>query len=321
MLRYNGARIHLAVVAAALVAAGCQGETGTVDEVGPSSGVVSAGGLELPCIVRGKGTPLLAVASAAYGSRTFTGPILDHFKIYFVDSRLFLPSDSGFEVETITIESLAQEMDEIRQAFGFETAAVLGHSMFGNFALEYARRYPQRVTHVVVVGCPIIGYSRGFIATQDEYWESHASDERKAILERNWELLTEDSLSKLSPADAKVVRLQANVPGYWYDVTFDPAPMWEGQPQFNLEVLERLDELLHEYDFGQGLGQIETPVFIAMGLYDYIVPYTLWEDELPKLPNATFHLFEKSGHTPQLEEPELFAQKLIEWFENTSPRR
>jgi proline iminopeptidase len=97
--------------------------------------------------------------------------------------------------------------------------------------------------------------------------------------------------------------------------------LWEGQQPFDLEVNERLDELLWEYDFDQAVDQIEPPVFVAMGLYDDILPYTLWEDVLPKLPNATFHLFEKSGHTPQLEVPELFAEKLIEWLKTTSPGR
>jgi len=315
----HASRIHLAAVAAVLVAAGCQGESGTVDDVGPTEGVISAAGLERTYVVQGKGTPLLAISGAIYGSRTVRGPILDHFRIYSVDSRLVLPSDSGFDVETITIESLAQEWDAIREAFGFETVALLGHSMFGNFALEYARRYPHRVTHVVVVGCPITGYSDDFFAAQDEYLESYP--ERKAIWERNWEHLTQDSLSKLPPQDAKLVTLQANAPLYWYDATFDWAPMWEGQAPEDPEVRERLDELLDEYDFVQGLGQIETPVFVAEGLYDIVVPHTLWEDVLPKLPNATFYLFEKSGHTPQFEEPELFAEKLIEWFENTDPGR
>lgn len=317
----HASRIHLAALTAVLVAAGCWGDSGTVDDAGPSKGVINAGGLELPYVVRGKGTPLLAVASAVYGSRTVTGPILDRFKIYFVDSRLFLPTDTGFDVETITFESLAQEMDAIREAFGFETIAVLGHSMFGNFALEYARRYPDQVTHVIVVGTQPIGYMQGFFAAQDEYLESHASDERKAIWERNREPLTEDSLSKLSPADAGAVQLLANTPLFWYDATFDWAPMWEGQAQSNPEVMERLLKLLYEYDLEQGPGQIETPVFVAMGLYDYMIPHTLWEDEVHKLPNATFYLFEKSGHTPQFEEPELFAEKLIEWFESTGPGR
>jgi proline iminopeptidase len=317
----HASRIYLAAVTAVLVAAGCQGESGTVDEAGPSEGVVSAGGLDRPYVVKGKGTPLLAIASAAYGSRLFTGPILDHFRIYCVDSRLFLPSDSGFDVETITIESYVREWDGIREAFGFEKVAVLGHSIFGNFALEYARRYPDRVTHVVVIGSPPIGFMQGFFAAQDEYWESHASDERKAILEHNYAQVDQDSFSKLPPGEAGRVAMLANVPQWWYDATFDWALLWEGQPYDNKEVRERLFELLYEYDLGQGPGQIETPVFVAEGVYDYVVPHTLWYDELPKLPNATFHLFEKSGHSPQFEEPELFAEKLIEWFENTGPGR
>jgi proline iminopeptidase len=317
----RASRIQLAAVAAVLAAAGCQGDSGTVDEAGPSEGVVTAGGLDRPYVVKGKGTPLLSIASALYGSRLFTGPILDHFRIYCVDSRLFLPSDSGLNVETITIESVAQEMDEIRQAFGFETVAVLGHSIFGNFALEYARRYPDRVTHVVVVGAPPIGFMQGFLAAQDEYWEAHASDERKDILERNYAELSEDSLSKLSPIEAWRAVQAANVPQWWYDPTFDSAPLWEGTRLQNREVRERLFGLLYEYDLGQGPGKIETPVFVAEGVYDYVVPHTLWYDELPKLPNATFHLFEKSGHSPQFEEPELFADKLIEWFENAGPGR
>jgi proline iminopeptidase len=301
-----------------LVTVGCQRESRTVDGTGPTEGVVNAGGLDLPYIVRGRGTPLLAIGSASYGSRTFTGPILDYFKMYFVDLRHFVPADSGSEVETITIDTFAQDIDEVRQAFGFETVAVLGHSIHGNLALEYARRHPDRVTHVVVIGALPIGFMQGFFAAQDEQWESHASDERKAIRERNWAALTEDSLSKLSRADSVLATLVANVPLYWHNATFDWGPMWEGASPPNEDVFFRLNQLFFEYDLGQGPGQITAPVFVAMGLYDYIVPHTLWEDERQKLAHATFYLFEKSGHTPQLEEPELFAERAIEWFESTS---
>ena len=314
-------RRYLAAVTAVLLAAGCQGESGTVDEAPLRDGVVSAGGLELPYVIRGKGTPLLAIGNAGYGSLTFTGPMLDYFEMYFVDLRHFVPSDSGLELETIAIDTFAQDIDEIRQAFGFETVAILGHSIHGNLALEYARRHPDRVTHVVVIGTMPIGFMQGFFAAQDEYWESHASDERKAIRERNWEALTEDSLSKLSTVDSMLAMLVANVPLYFYDATFDWAPMWEGAPEPNGVVFNRLLQLFFEYDLSQEPGQITTPVFVAEGLYDYVTPHTLWNDQLQKLPNTTFYLFEKSGHTPQFEEPELFAEKLIEWFENTGPGR
>ncbi len=212
-----------------------------------------------------------------------------------------------------------QDIDEVRQHFGFETVAVLGHSIHGNLALEYARRHPHRVTHLVLIGTQPIGFMQGFFPAQDAHWESHASDERRAILEHNWAPLTDDSLSRLSAADSGRATLMANAPFYWHDATFDWAPMWEGAPPANPEVISRLFELFLEYDLEQGPGQITVPVFVAAGLYDFIVPPTLWDTELQKLPNATFQLFEESGHTPQFEEPELFAEKLMVWFETVGP--
>lgn len=306
---------HLRVAAVVLMAVGCQSGAETADEARITEGVVRAGGIDLPYVVRGSGTPLLAIGNAAYGSRTFTGPILDHFEMIFVDLRHFVPSDSGPPAETITIDTFVQDIDEIRQHFGFETVAVLGHSIHGNLALEYARRHPHRVTHLVVIGTQPIGFMQGVSPARVAHWESHASDERRAILERNWAPLSNDSLSKLSTADSVQAMLMANVPLYWHDPTFDWAPMWEGAPQANGEVISRLFQLFFEYDLGQGPGQITVPVFVAAGLYDFIVPPTLWDSELQKLPSATFHLFEESGHTPQFEEPELFAEKLLEWFE------
>jgi proline iminopeptidase len=46
------------------------------------------------------------------------------------------------------------------------------------------------------------------------------------------------------------------------------------------------------------------------------VPFTLWNDAAATLPSFSSHLFERSGHTPQLEEPELFNRVLLDWIRN-----
>ena len=68
------------------------------------------------------------------------------------------------------------------------------------------------------------------------------------------------------------------------------------------------------YDLGQGPGEITVPVLIAHGRYDYFVAYTLWEEHRHKLPRHTYVLFERSGHTPPLEEPDKFDQTLLAWL-------
>ena len=75
--------------------------------------------------------------------------------------------------------------------------------------------------------------------------------------------------------------------------------------------------LLADYDPTSQFREIKAPVFIANGRYDYWVPPKLWEAEKGILPNLTFHLFQKSGHWPMLEEQARFDQELIAWLHRT----
>jgi proline iminopeptidase len=218
------------------------------------------------------------------------------------------------EPSEITLDSYAEDVDLIRKFFRFEKVAILGHSIHGDMALEYARRYPQNVSHVVVIGSPPVGLGK-MSEVGTEYWESHADAERKQVLLDNWNRLSQDSLAKLPPGDAFVAGYITNGPRYWYDATYDASPLWEGM-YVNVDVWNRIFELYIEYDLSQGPGQVTSPVFVAMGPYDYVVPHTLWDGQLEKLQSVSYNLFELSGHTPQPEEPELFDQKLIEWFSN-----
>ena len=45
-----------------------------------------------------------------------------------------------------------------------------------------------------------------------------------------------------------------------------------------------------------------------------VAPPFTWEPYRVKIPNMTIRVFEKSGHTPQYEEPKAFDRVLIEWL-------
>ena len=51
----------------------------------------------------------------------------------------------------MTWENLTADADALRQKLGFETWAVLGHSFGGHVALEYALRYPDSLSHLVLL--------------------------------------------------------------------------------------------------------------------------------------------------------------------------
>jgi proline iminopeptidase len=63
------------------------------------------------------------------------------------------------------------------------------------------------------------------------------------------------------------------------------------------------------------LEQLDVPVFLALGRYDYLVaPYATWDPYRSRFKDLTVRVFERSGHTPQLEESALFDAELLQWF-------
>ena len=90
------------------------------------------------------------------------GPSLDHlslssfrrcadqFTLIFYDHRCNGRSD-GAPVSSMTWENLTADADALRARLGFDRWAVLGHSFGGHVALEYALRYPDRLSHLVLL--------------------------------------------------------------------------------------------------------------------------------------------------------------------------
>ena len=77
-------------------------------------------------------------------------PLAEQFTLIFYDHRCNGRSE-GAEVTSMTWENLTADADALRQTLGFEKWAVLGHSFGGTVALEYALRYPESISHLVLM--------------------------------------------------------------------------------------------------------------------------------------------------------------------------
>jgi proline iminopeptidase len=60
--------------------------------------------------------------------------------------------------------------------------------------------------------------------------------------------------------------------------------------------------------------EVPCPVFLAQGRYDFACPPALWDGERERFPDATSRLFDRSGHSPQLDEPDAFTAALAAWL-------
>jgi len=281
----------------------------TKEEV--TSGIVSVEGFDLAYSIEGKGIPCAVVGDALSVMRGTSKALREHFKFIFIESRMTTPTQEGFDISTITFDTLVEDIEKVRKTLNIDKFCVFGHSISGLYALEYARKYPEHATHVIMNGTPPY-HNLDFRAMRDEYWESNASDERKAILKQNIEMLTPEKISSLSPSDAGILSSVSEQPKIFYDSSYDCLWIFEGA-YWNIEVWDHLFEvIMADYDLAKGR-KVTTPVFLALGRYDYLIPFHVWDDEKERLQNLSVNLFEKSGHWAFLEEQELFDKKLIEW--------
>jgi proline iminopeptidase len=280
----------------------------------PKSGIVTVEGAKLSYSVEGSGLPCIVIGVPKLYPRVFSEQLREHFRFVFSDDRLEVPYDPSFQVSSITMDTLSEDIETVRRNLGFDKICVLGHSIHGVLALEYARRYPEHTSHVIVIGGVPYMSDRNREITA-EFWEDDASEERKAILKRDTELMKENE-SSLSLHEAFLNEIIANNAKYWFDPTYDSVWLWQGV-EFSDESFDLsshfMDVVVEGYSVTEG-HEIGTPVFLAVGRYDYAVPYTLWNDVRENIPNLDYHLFERSGHYPMLEEQALFDEKLIAWI-------
>lgn len=275
---------------------------------------VHIAGTTLGFTVEGSGTPLLVAGSSIYYPGTFSHRLKQSCKIVCADLPHFVRPGPDLKIDSISFDLYAECVEDVRVAAGLGRVVIAGHSHHGNVALEYAKRYPGNVSHVVLIGTPPVDIARTIEGAR-RYWDTHASDERKRLLQDRRRALSEEYLRSLSSKDAFVARYVADAPLYWYDGSYDAAWLWRGM-DFDVEVVGAFRDLYRDYELDWDPSVMEPPVLVVMGRYDYTVAHTLWEDKLPKLRNVTFEVLERSGHTPQLEEAGVFEGVLLGWLKH-----
>lgn len=103
--------------------------------------------------VIGRGRPLLLMQGGPGADHCSMLPfreIAEECTLVFYDPRCNGRS-VGAPVTSMTWENLTADADALREHPGFERWAVLGQSFGGHVALEYALRYPERVSHLALL--------------------------------------------------------------------------------------------------------------------------------------------------------------------------
>jgi proline iminopeptidase len=266
---------------------------------------VRVDGADLFYTLRGQGP--VCIVPSAIGTRPYerqTDRLCERFTIACVDLRG--GGSSTGEPAGLSYDVLADDLEAVRRDIGAERVSVLGHSILGILAIEYARRRPASVSHVVAVGALPMGDMGYLVAAQARFFEQDASEDRKRALR--------DNLAALPRGASFTEAFYAETPKRFFDPRFDAASLFVGADYRPALLRHIMGTLTPAWNVLEEKDSLAVPLLLALGRYDYIVPYVLWDGVAARLPGAAVHVFQRSGHQPFVEEPEEFSRVVTEWM-------
>ena len=251
--------------------------------------------------VAGQGSPIIAhhgapgLGSHATPKRAFQ-PLADAHTVITFDAR---GSGRSEGKPPYTHEQWVDDVDGLRQHFGYEQFILTGGSYGGFISLEYAVRHPERLTHLIL---------------RDTAARSYSEQARANALARAKEFpaITEDILDRIFDGtvrdnDDYKRCFEAIAP--LYEKVYDPEKVRQKVEAITFRYETKNYAFAHNlptYDLRESLPQVTVPTLIVVGRHDWITPVEASEELAGLLPNAELVVFEDSGHSPQLEENERF---------------
>ena len=222
---------------------------------------------------------------------------------------------SSGEVDDVTVDSEILDLEELRKHFQYERIALLGHSWGAVLAMKYAVRFPERVSHLMLVN-PASATYEDIVATRAR---------RAASLEP-----FEDELISIKESGRFIEGEPATVARF-YEVLFRPStkdPRHAAELNFRLEhfttegVLKAraIDERLcaetlsnPAFDMTGELSRVQAPTLVIHGSDDFF-PTASSARISESIPGARLMTFENCGHFAFIEAPEAFRKEIAEFL-------
>ena len=207
----------------------------------------------------------------------------------------------------------ASDVDALRRHLGLEKAMLMGWSHGGMVALEYAIRYPDSLSKLILFDTS--AYFGEFLsdveasvqAFKNEPWFEDSLD----ALKKEWagEYQTDEDMGRLWQREKK-----------FYFKKFDArAQAYAEQTKDTLIKIAPLrvfnEKEAPSFDLRPQLEKINVPTLIIVGRHDFITNVEMAKEMAARIPNAQMEVFEESGHYGFVEEPEKFYRVVKEFVE------
>jgi pimeloyl-ACP methyl ester carboxylesterase len=270
-------------------------------------------GREVAYVVAGAGPTVLLVHGIGGDWRTWE-PVLDglarRHQVVAVDLPGHGRSSKG--AGDYSLGALASVLRDLGGALGLERATVIGHSLGGGVAMQFAYQFPERCERLVLVSSGGLGPDVGLILRLATLQGSDLFLSLAAPAAR--------SVIKFATRAGRGLRIRPAADAAFYARTFAALAERETRAAFlstlrgvvgtHGQLVDARDRLyLAQY----------TPTLIVWGEHDAMLPVAHGHSAHQAIPGSRLEIFENAGHLPQLDDPSRFIEIVNDFIAATDP--
>ncbi len=282
-------------------------------------------GAKLWVVIVGKGEPLIIIPGGPggnhYAYRTFDSlSVKGDIQLIYFDAFGRGKSDTAKNVKEYTLARDIEDIEGLRKAMHLDKISLLGHSYGSLVAQGYAIKYGQNTSHLIIAN----GF-HSYAMWQEN--DDNSNHEIKTNYPEVWEeLMAIRKKGAISSSDNHQ-DIYGRVP-YGFLYAYNPDKFGRsGRPPypnpFNSKLYYQMvgkdgdfivgSDIGH-FDFRKQLKNLKMPILIVAGRYDRVAVPWMQVQYKKFCPQAEFVIFEKSGHNPQVEEPEKELPLIVEFL-------
>lgn len=243
------------------------------------------------------------------GYKGVLSALTDKAQLVYFDHRGQGRSARG-PIESYTLDNNVEDMEALRQYLGLERIALFGASYGGVVAQSYAIRYPQHVSHLMIVST-VSDYR--FLERAQQILAERGTPEQQAAAQHLWAgTFTDD----------EHLRDYFDILGPLYALKYDPEKSRERRRRAVLSadaINIGFRTFLRTFNLTEHLHTITAPTLVIAGRHDWICPPEFSMAIAERIPHADIRIFEESAHSILTDEPQALLD-VVRGFLTYTPR-
>ncbi len=263
--------------------------------------------------IAGQGPVVLLVHGIAGNALTWTA-VQERLGVHFTTIAPDLPGHgvSDKPAGDYSLGSLASALRDLLLALGYERATVLGHSLGGGIAMQFAYQFPERTERLVLVSSGGLGQDVNLIL-------------RAACLP-GADLFLATVAGPLAAAGSRVASTLGRL-------GWRPAPDLQEVASGFSSLADTATRMAFLHTLRGVVGTAgqrvdatnrlylaaDVPTLLLWGENDPIIPVRHAAEAHERMPGSRLVTFAGAGHMPHLDEPMRFTDALLDFLEQTEP--